>query len=307
VNAEDVRRLVVIGTGTMGLQIGLQAATHGFDVALYDANSDALAAAPARLRAYGAAQIAYGVIDADVLDQSLARIALHSDPEAAAAEADVVSECVPEDPRLKGKVLAQFNRLCPARTIFATNTSVLVPSGFAHETGRPDRFAALHFHNNVWAANVVDVMPHAKTSAETMDVLVGFARRIGQIPIRLRKESPGYVFNAMYTVINHTAISLVANGVASHDDVDRSWIGIFKMPVGPFGMLDSVGLDTVWHITDYGARKTGDPQVKKNAAFIKAMVDRGLLGEKSGEGFYRYPHPAYAAPGFVAGDTTDGG
>jgi 3-hydroxybutyryl-CoA dehydrogenase len=298
---EDIRTVLVIGSGTMGLQIGLQAASHGYDVALYDASPDALAAAPQRLRSYGALQIADGVLDAGTLEESIARITLHADPAAAAADVDLVSECLPEDPALKGKVLGQFNRLCPPRAIFATNTSVLLPSWYAHATGREDRFAALHFHNNVWAANVVDVMPHAKTAPETIEVLVGFAQRIGQIPIQMRKESSGYVFNAMYTVINHTAITLVVNGVASFEDVDRSWIGIFKMPVGPFGLLDSVGLDTVWHITEYGAKKTGDFQVKKNAAFIKGFVDRGCLGVKTGEGFYRYPHPAYEDPTFVAG------
>jgi 3-hydroxybutyryl-CoA dehydrogenase len=189
VQAEDIRKLLVIGSGTMGLQIGLQAATHGFDVALYDASADALGAAPQRLRSYGALQIADGVIEADALEQAIARITLHSDPATAAADVDIVSECLPEDPTLKGKVLGQFNRLCPPRAIFATNTSVLLPSWYAHASGRPDRLAALHFHNNVWAANVVDVMPHAQTAPETVVVLVGFARRIGQIPIQLRKES----------------------------------------------------------------------------------------------------------------------
>ena len=299
--AEDVRRVLVIGSGTMGLQVGLQAATHGYDVVLYDTSADALAAAPQRLRRYGAAHIAAGLIDVGELARSLARIALSSDAAAAAADVDIVSENLPEDPGIKGTVLGKFNRLCPQRTIFATNTSVLLPSWYAHASGRADRLAALHFHNNVWLANVVDVMPHAKTSPETMAVLVGFARRIGQIPIELRKESSGFVFNAMYTVINHTAITLVANGVASFQDVDRSWIGIFKMPVGPFGLLDLVGLDTAWHITEYGAKRTGDAQVKKNAAFLKGFVDRGCLGEKAGEGFYRYPNPEYEHPGFVAG------
>jgi 3-hydroxybutyryl-CoA dehydrogenase len=303
---DDIRRVLVLGSGTMGLQIGLQAATHAYEVALFDASADALTAAPQRLRAYGDAHIADGLIDAPGLEAALARVTLHADPAAAAADVDVVVECLPEDPQLKGKVLGQFNRLCPARAVFATNTSILLPSWYAAATGRPDRFAALHFHNNVWSANIVDVMPHAKTAPETVEMLVAFARRIGQIPIRMHKESSGYVFNAMYTVINHTAIALVANGVASHEDVDRSWIGIFKMPVGPFGMLDGVGLDTVWHITEYGAKKTGDPQVKKNAAFIRGFVDRGCLGVKSGEGFYRYPNPAYEQPGFVAGDAAGG-
>ena len=142
-------------------------------------------------------------------------------------------------------------------------------------------------------------MPHPGTSAETTELLLAFARRIGQIPIRLRKESFGYVFNALYAAINREALTLVANGIASVEDVDRAWIGIMKMPIGPFGMLDGVGLDTVWHITDYWARQTDDPQTRANANFVRAYLDRGRLGVKSGSGFYQYPNPAYEAPGLL--------
>jgi 3-hydroxybutyryl-CoA dehydrogenase len=170
---------------------------------------------------------------------------------------------------------------------------------FAAATGRPDRVAALHFHPPVWSSNVVDVMPHPGTSPETTELLLAFARSIGQIPIELRKESSGYVFNAMYSALNEAAITLVANGIASVEDVDRAWMGITKMPIGPFGMLDGVGLDTVWDITDFWAGRTGDAQRRRNADFIKPYVDRGCLGVKSGEGFYRYPNPAWSAPDFV--------
>ena len=103
-------------------------------------------------------------------------------------------------------------------------------------------------------------MPLPGTARETTALLWAFARKIGQIPILVRKESPGYVFNAMYNSINREAITLAANGVASVEDVDRAWMGIFKMPIGPFGMLDGVGLDTVWHISDYwaGQRRRAD-------------------------------------------------
>jgi 3-hydroxybutyryl-CoA dehydrogenase len=178
---------------------------------------------------------------------------------------------------------------------------------FAAATGRPDRFAALHFHQPVWSSNVVDVMPLPGTSPETTDLLWAFARKLGQIPIFVRKESPGYVFNAMYNAINREAITLAANGVASIEDVDRAWMGIFKMPIGPFGMLDGVGLDTVWHISDYWASRTGDAQLRRNAAFLKEYVDRGLVGVKSGEGFYRHPGPAYARPDFVTSGANEVG
>jgi 3-hydroxybutyryl-CoA dehydrogenase len=298
-HAEDVRRVLVIGSGTMGLQIGLQAAMYGCQVVVHDTEPAALDAAPGRLRGYGEAPVAAGLIDAGRLERALASIECIADPVAAAAEVDLVSESVPEDPELKGRVLGQFNELCPQRTIFTTNSSTLLPSMFAAATGRPDRFAALHFHIPVWSSNVVDVMPHPATSAETTELLLTFARRIGQIPIRLRKENFGYVFNALYTAINREALTLVTNGVASVQDVDRAWIGIMKMPIGPFGMLDGVGLDTVWHITDYWARQLGDPQIRANADFVRTYLDRGRLGVKSGSGFYDYPDPEYAAPGFL--------
>jgi 3-hydroxybutyryl-CoA dehydrogenase len=298
---EDVHQVLVIGSGTMGLQIGLQAATHGYDVVVDETDPVAREAAPRRLRGYAEEQIAAGLLDTGEMERSLARVTVTGDPTDASADTDLLIECVPEDPELKGRVLGQFNALCPPRTVFATNTSTLLPSMFAEATGRPDRFAALHFHIPVWSANVADVMPHPGTSEETTELLVDFARRIGQIPIRMRRESMGYVFNAIYTAMNRAAITLVANDVASVEDVDRAWMAIMKTPFGPFGALDDVGIDTAWHITEYWAGVTGDAQLRANADWLRGYVDSGRTGVKAGEGFYRYPDPAYAAPDFVQG------
>ena len=168
---------------------------HGYDVAVYDNDSAALDAGARRMGAYAEELVAAGRIGSTTRDQALGHVTWTSDPAAAATEVDILSESVPEDPALKGRVLGQFNALCPARTIFTTNTSSLLPSTFAGATGRPDRFVALHFHQPVWLSNVVDVMPLPATSAETTDLLWAFARKIGQIPILVRKESPGYVFD----------------------------------------------------------------------------------------------------------------
>lgn len=287
-DADDIRTVLVVGAGTMGQQIALQCAAHGFVVTLLDTEQAALDRARARLDALAghvASDPAFAHTDvvADV-----ARISATTDPAEAAHEADLVSESVPEDPALKGRVFAELDRLCPARTIFATNTSSLVPSLFADATGRPDRLAALHFHQPVWSATIVDVMPHPGTSPETVETLVGFAGRIGQVPIRLLRESPGYVFNAMYNALNREAITLAANGVATVEDIDRAWTTVTKMQNGPFGMLDHVGIDTAWHITDYWARTLGDAQLTRNAAFLKGYLDQGRAGVKSGRGFYDY-------------------
>ena len=299
---DDVRRVLVVGGGTMGQQIALQCATHGYQVVLYDIDPAALETGMGRIRGFADEQVRAGLLDDAGRAAALAAITATTDPVAAAADADLLSESVPEDPALKGRVLGQFGALCPERTVFTTNTSSLLPSMFAAATGRPDRFAALHFHPPVWSNTVADVMPHPGTAPQTTELVLAFARRIGQIPIRLQRESYGYVFNAMYMALNEAAVTLAANGIASVEDVDRAWMGIMHMPIGPFGMLDGVGLDTAFDIADFWARQTGDLQRRVNADFYKAYVDRGRLGVKSGEGFYRYPDPAYARPGFVAGE-----
>jgi 3-hydroxybutyryl-CoA dehydrogenase len=300
---EDVRRVAVVGAGTMGQQIAFQCAGHGYDVVVYDIDSSALEAARKRIEGYAEGLEAAGAITPELRGSAQARIALTTDIPTAAQDADLLSEAVPEDPDLKGRVLAEFNEACPPRTIFMTNTSMLLPSQFAEASGRGDRLLALHFHLPVWISNLVDVMPHSGTAPEVTRLVVAFARRVGQIPIELRREHNGYVFNSMYGALNTAALALAQQGVASIEDIDRSWMHITKAPVGPLGALDAVGLDTAWTITDYWARRLGDPQLRANAALLKEYVDRGDLGVKTGRGFYTYPDPAYAQPGFI--ESTD--
>jgi 3-hydroxybutyryl-CoA dehydrogenase len=209
---------------------------------------------------------------------------------------------VPEDPALKGKVFAQFNKLCPERTIFTTNTSYLVPSMFAEASGRPEKLAALHFHD-LRVSNIVDVMPHPGTAPEVTRLVHDFAVSIGQIVIMLHRENYGYVFNTMLSSLFFSAMSLASKDVSSVEDIDRAWIGITHMPIGPFGLMDQIGLKTVWTITDYWAKQAGDQQSQQNADFLKQYVDRGELGYKTSKGFYSYPNPAYQDANFLAGET----
>ena len=296
---DDVRRVAIVGAGTMGQQIGFQCAGHGYDVMLYDVDPAALEGAKERIETYARGLESGGAITSELRDSAQARITLTTDLATAAQDADVLSEAVPEDPDLKGRVLAEFNAACPPRTVFMTNTSTLVPSQFAEASGRPERLLALHFHLPVWINNLADVMPHAGTAPEVTQLVLEFARRIGQLPVQLHREHNGYVFNSMYSALNSAAITLAQQGVASIEDIDRSWMHITKAPIGPLGALDAVGLDTVWTITDYWARQLGDPQLRANAAFLKEYLDRGDLGVKAGHGFYTYPDPAYARPGFI--------
>jgi len=291
-NIEDIRRVLIVGAGTMGRQISLQCAIHGYDVTLYDIAPDALDAAKAQIRAFADHLISWGRLTRKDADAALARITTTNNAKQAAAQADLLSESVPEDPKLKCRVFAQFNKLCPSRTIFTTNSSELMPSLMAAKTGRPDKFAALHFHQHVWEANVADIMPHPGTSQATVKLLKAFTESIGQIPIVLKKEHAAYVFNNMLNALNGAALDLAVNNVASVEDIDRAWIGVMKTMVGPFGIMDFVGLDLAWQISDMFAKLSGDPQIQARADFLKHYVDKGWLGVKNGRGFYNYTNPA---------------
>jgi len=295
---DNVKKVVVLGAGTIGQQIGFQSALHGYDVILYDNDESAFEKALARIQKIASGMVKRGKIAGEEAEGAFSRITTTSDPDEAACEADFVSESVPEDPQLKGTVFAQFNEICPSRTIFTTNTSTLVPSMFAEKTGRPDKFAALHFHD-IRTNNVVDIMPHPGTSPETITLIEDFAKSIGQVAIILHREQNGYVFNTMLSSWFSAALMLAANDVASVEDIDRSWMGIMNMPIGPFGIMDQIGLATVWIITEYWAKETDDPQGRKNAEFIKGYVDTGLLGAKAGKGFYEYPDAVYRRPDFL--------
>jgi len=293
---------LIIGGGTMGRQIALHFAMHGCNVVIYDIQEEFLTKALSGIQKIAGSYVRLKRITQEAAETAIGRIKTTTIPEEAAADIDLVSEAVPEDPVLKGKVFSLFHSLCPPRTIFTTNTSTLLPSMFAEVTGRPEKFLALHFHDLRTSA-VVDIMPHSGTNEETIHVVQGFTKRMELIDILLRKESSGYVFNAMFAAFLGSAQTLAANDIASIEDIDRAWMGVMNMPIGPFGLMDSVGIDTAWMVTAYWAKQTGDAQSQKNADFLKQFVDRGEVGQKTGKGFYRYPGPLFRQPGFIAGHT----
>jgi len=298
---DDILRVLIIGAGTMGQQIGFVCAMHGYDVVLYDIDEAMLNKGLKRIQQLGSQFVSSGRITQKDADNIMTRVTVSNDPADAARDVDFVSECVPEDPGLKGRIFAQFDKLCPERAIFTTNTSTLVPSMFAEATGRPEKFAAFHFHD-VRISNVVDIMPHPETSQETINLIHDFAKNIGQLPIMLNKENRGYVFNSMLSTLFMSALTLASKDVASIEDIDRAWMGVMHTPMGPFGIMDQVGLKTVWTITDYWAKALNDKNFQFNANFIEQYVKKGNLGTKTKQGFYSYPNPAYGQAGFLGND-----
>jgi 3-hydroxybutyryl-CoA dehydrogenase len=294
---DTIQQVLVVGAGAIGRQIAVACAAHGLDVTLFDVNPEALISAEAECRER--------LFDAVSTHAAFSRgpgvgeIRTSIDAAMAAAGADLLIESVPERLPLKREVFRQFAALCPPKTIFTTNTSVLMPSMLLAATGRPDRFAALHFVMN---SAMTEIMPTDRTSPDTIATLEQFSRRIEHLPIRCHREQPGHLVNTMLMSLNNAGLTLVANGVASFEEVDRAWMKSTGSPRGPFGWLDLVGLDTALEIAEYGARATGSSQTKKNCELLRQYVDQGLLGVKSGQGFYTYPGAAFEHPQFLVAE-----
>lgn len=302
--AKDIKKVTIAGAGTMGSQIALQCARKRFEVVLYDVSESSLAGAKQVMHylwhAFGKGKSQDSSQALESLDEVLTRIKFTSSIEEAADDCDLINESVPEDPKLKGELFAKFNKLCPARTIFTTNTSTLLPSMFAEETGRPERLVALHFHKPLMSPAIVDVMPHAKTDKELVKVVAEFAESIDQIVIIPHKENSGYVFNHMLGAVLDAAMDLVIDGVATVEEVDRSWMGIMLMPQGPFAIMDHIGLDTVYKICHFWAEAENNPLRHRRCEFIGQYCQRGHVGIKTGQGFYKYPQPSFQDANFVA-------
>ena len=302
---KEIQTILVLGAGTMGKQIAVQCAGHGRHVALYDIDLAVLSRAQDQLDGIVGWLTAQGHIQPSERSSILERIKIEPDSAAAASHADLVIESVFEDVEAKQRAFREVGPHCPEQTIYTTNTSSFTASMFVESCPRPDRLVALHFHLPVWTANIVDLMPHPGTDPFVVETLDKFALSIGQIPIIYKKEVHGYIFNSMFGAMQRQALDLVIDGVASVENVDRAWMGVFKMPIGPFGMMDQIGLDTTLRGTAHWARVLNDQAAERRAAFLEKLTSQGFLGAKTNRGFYTYPNPAYARPDFLQiGSTT---
>lgn len=284
--------VTVLGTGVLGAQIAFQAASHGFEVTAYDIDDRALATATERLddlvEVYEAE--APGVTRAAAAAR--ASITLTTDLAQAAEHADLVIEAIPEVLSIKQETYRRLSELLPERTVLATNSSTLLPSDLADATGRPDRFLALHFANQVWKYNTAEVMGTAQTDPAVFDRVVEFAGEIGMVAIPIHKEKAGYVLNSLLVPFLNAAAGLAAFGYAEPADVDKVWRIGTGAPLGPFQIYDVIGLMTPYNILSHG-----DETDQQIAAWLKEhYIDQGKLGIASGEGFYAYPSPEQSSP-----------
>jgi 3-hydroxybutyryl-CoA dehydrogenase len=294
-----LNKVAVLGAGVLGGQIAWHSAYKGKTVTIYDIAGDALEHCCHMHDQYAAIYLAdLGASDADIV-ATRARLAYSTDLAEAVAHTDLVIEAVPEIPEVKTAVYEEMAGLLAEDTLVASNSSTFLPSSFAEATGRPKKFCALHFGNGIWAMNFAEIMAHAGTARDTLTAITEFAIEIGMMPIPVRKEQNGYVVNTWTVALSNAAQTLVTNGISTHEDVDRSFMK-FGFPIGPFGMLDQVGMKTAHDILSYWGRVDGDDLMTAYAEYIKKnLLDKGFLGAQVGRGYYSWPNPSFAAADFL--------
>lgn len=281
-----MQQVTVLGTGVLGSQIIFQAAYKGKDVVAYDISDDMLAKLPERWeylkKAY---RHDFPDVTDEALDAAVSRIRSTSDLKDALKDADIVIESVPERLDIKQSTWRKVSEVAPAKTVFCTNSSTLLPSRMAPFTDRPDRFLSLHFANEIWKNNTGEVMAQPQTDPKVFDSVVQFAEEIGMVPIRVRKEQPGYVLNSMLVPFLRAAADLWVRDVASIEDIDKTWRIATGAPLGPFQFYDLIGMMTPYMLN----KDSSDPVSREFAERIKTeYIDKGRLGKGAGHGFYDY-------------------
>lgn len=204
-------------------------------------------------------------------------------------DAGLVIESIAENPQEKVAFYTEMAKHLPEKTIVCTNSSTMLPSAFAQYTGRPERYLALHFGNSIWKNPLADVMPHAGTDMANFAEVVKFAASIRMVPVKVLKERPGYLLNSMLVPFLTAAESLWAAGIGEAGDIDTAWKLGTGSPLGPFQILDIVGLTTAYNIGSMNpAAKDPDSVQAKVVALLKEKVDKGETGIAAGKGFYEY-------------------
>ena len=290
---EDIRRIAVIGAGTMGHGIALEFALAGYETRIVDQSDARLADALANVRRNLSLLADAGLVDAETTDDALARLHPTTSLAEAVADADVVIEAVFEDLALKQELFGRLDELCPEHTLLASNSSSIMPSQLASSTGRPERVLVAHYFNPPYLLPLVEVVKGPETSDETARLMFELLKGIGKSPVIMQKEAPGFIANRMQVALQREALSIVEQGYATPEDVDtvvRTSFGRRLAFAGPFEIADIGGLDVISAVAALLI-----PEIESSTRVSPVLTDkpaRGDYGVKSGQGFYAWPPAA---------------
>ncbi|NTU89363.1 MAG: 3-hydroxyacyl-CoA dehydrogenase [Actinobacteria bacterium] len=310
----DIKNIVVAGGGVLGSQIAFQSAYKDFNVTVWLRSEDSIDRAKPKFErlkniylatletmktnpaAYCRGLASKQGLTPEQIDELKSKVETAFESlkyttsyEEAAKDADLVIEAIAEDPKQKVEFYTELAKFLPEHTILVTNSSTMLPSAFAEYTGRPDKYLALHFANEIWRNNTAEVMGHAGTDPAAFDKIVEFAEAIGMVPLKLKKEQPGYILNSMLVPFLNSAQALLANEVADPETIDKTWMLATGAPLGPFRILDIVGLTTAYNITIMNPQASDPDSIPgKIVTVLKSYIDAGKTGVNAGEGFYKY-------------------
>ena len=293
-----ITKVCVVGSGYLGTQIGVLCARYGYVVSMQDISAEALRASERAVEEYVQQWIAAGDIselDGDVIRQ---RISYTVDLVDAVQGTGIVVEAVVERLDVKRDVFKRLDELCDPSVLLATNSSSIKVSHIEDATQHPGRLLNMHFYSYPWRRRILELMRGTYTTDEAMEAARYFSHSIGVHPLMVLKESTGFIFNRVWRAIKKECLTVVDEGVASFEDVDRAWMSLYGTDIGPFGMMDRVGLDVVRDIELVYQRESGDPSDRPPKMLLD-KIDRGELGVKTGKGFYTYPNPDYQIPGWL--------
>jgi 3-hydroxybutyryl-CoA dehydrogenase len=282
-----VKRVAVVGAGTMGHGIAYVAALAGCEVRLTDARADALPHALAKIEELLAGGMKRGKLTESDRAAVQDRLRTETTLERAAAGADAVIEAVIEDLALKRRLFADVERAAPAGALLASNTSSLSIGEIAAGMRAPGRLVGMHFFNPVHLMKLVEVVTHeTRASSEPVERAVAFARQLGKEPIVVR-DSPGFASSRLGVVLGLEAMRMLEQGVASAEDIDKAMELGYNHPMGPLKLTDLVGLDVRLAIAEYLFATLGRAQYEP-PTILRDKVKRGELGKKTGKGFYTW-------------------
>ena len=296
---KKIEKVAIVGGGFMGIQIGIVAAKFAKNsVKVYDISPEAFERARKIEEALLSSQVATGKISEQEKADVKGRIAFLSDLPAVLAGADLVVEAVPEVLEIKKKVFTEMDRLAPADAILATNSSTMPVSKMEDATRRPEKVVNIHFYPPIEQKNIADLMGGTRTAPEVLEIAGDWIRSLKCLPLKVRKEMLGFCFNRVWHAARLEALKMWAGASVDFMDIDRAWMIFTGMPLGPFAMMDGIGLDVVLQVHRFYYEEYRDPFYKPPEELEK-MVGRGELGMKTGKGFYSYPSPAFSKPEFL--------
>lgn len=284
-----MKKVVVLGAGTMGAGIALVAAQAGYEVILRDVTENLVQKGLEIIEKILTKAVEKGKMS--VVDKSgiLGNLKGVYDANQLAEElkdTDLIIEAIIENMSIKKSVYKEFDVQCPEKTIFASNTSALSISELASATNRPQNVIGMHFFNPANVMRLVEVIAGAATSKETVEIVNEFVKAIGKVPVQV-KESPGFIVNRMLVPLINEAAFIYMEGIATAEDIDEAMRLGANHPIGPLALGDMIGLDVCLAVMETLYSEFGDPKYRP-CPVLRKMVRAEFLGRKTGKGFYQY-------------------